>query len=243
MPILSLTDVGVRALEHPTKGQVTYWDASLKSFGLRISQGGSRSWVVLVGPERRRLTIGRYPLISLAEARKQARVLLAEAALRKFQPARTPFDEAKRDFLAECVRKNKPRTVKDYTWLLDRYLDFGRRVVGDIEPREITQILNRLNDTPSVKRHVFVVARAFFRWCVRQDLLERSPLERVTVPVREVSRDRVLDDRELRRLLPALTSAPTPFKSICLLLLPRPGTRRPGASASPSRPYERPHAV
>jgi integrase len=219
VPILSLTDVGIRALEHPTKGQVTYWDASLKSFGLRISQGGSRSWVVLLGPERRRVTIGRYPIVSLAEARKQAKVLLAEEALRKFQPARTPFEEAKTKFLAECRRKNKARTVKDYEWLLSRHLDFGRKMVGDIEPRDLLQMLSRLNNTPSVKRHVFVVARAFFRFCIRQHWIERSPVERVSVPVRHVSRDRVLDEGELRRLVTALRTSPTPFKTICLLLL------------------------
>lgn len=72
---------------------------------------------------------------------------------------------------------------------------------------------------PSVKHHAFVVARAFFRWCVRQNLLERSPVENVTVPVRQISRDRVLTENEICALLTAIRTDETPFKRICLLLL------------------------
>jgi integrase len=219
VPIVSLTDAGIRSLEHPERGQVTYWDRSLKSFGLRLSQGGTRSWIVMLGQDRRRVTIGRYPLIPLAEARKQAKVLLAEEALGKFRPSRKAFDDAKKEFLAECARKNKPRTVKDYQYLLDRHFRFERKAVADISPREIVRVLNALNDTPSVKRHAYVIAQAFFRWCVRQHLIEHSPVEHLVVPVRQLSRDRVLDERELLRLLRALRAEETPFKRICLLLL------------------------
>jgi hypothetical protein len=113
VPILNLTDTKVRALEQPKRDQETYWDKSLTSFGIRISQGGTRSWVVMLGSEhdRRRVTIGRYPLISLAEARKQAKVLLAEEALGKFRPTRKAFEDAKHEFLVECTRKNNAYPV------------------------------------------------------------------------------------------------------------------------------------
>lgn len=219
MPILSLTDAGIRSLEHPKRGQVTYWDKGLKSFGLRLSQGGSRSFIVMLGTDRRRVTIGRYPTVSLGEARKQAKVLLAEEALGRFRPARKAFDDAKTEFLVACSRKNKPRTVKDYTWHLDRHFPFGRKTVGEITPRDVLRLLNQLNDTPSVKRHAFVVARAFFRWCIREQLIEQSPVANLDVPVREASRDRVLSENELCALTGALRTNETPFKRIALLLL------------------------
>jgi hypothetical protein len=53
--------------------------------------------------------------------------------------------------------------------------------------------LNQLNDTPSVKRHAFVVARAFFGWCIREQLIEQSPVASLDAPVREASRDPRLD--------------------------------------------------
>jgi integrase len=173
----------------------------------------------MLGADRRRITIGRYPVIKLADARKQAKQILAEETLGKFRPERKPYEDAKAEFLAECARKNKPRTVKDYTWLLNRHFPFGKRSVGDITPRDIVRILNQLTDTPSVQRHAYVVARAFFRWCVRQQWLDRSPVENLDVPLRERSRDRVLDEAELRALLGALTASDNHFKRICLLLL------------------------
>ena len=219
MPILSLTDVGIRALKHPTQGQMTYWDKGLKSFGLRISQGGSRTFIVMLGADRRRVTIGRYPTVSLAKARQLAKELLAEEALGRFRPARTGFDDAKRTFLEDCARKNKPRTVKDYTWHLDRHFPFGRKAVGDITSRDLVRLLNQLNDTPSVKRHAYVVARAFFRWCIREQLIKESPAANLHVPIRQASRERVLSENELCALLGALRTRVTPFKRITLLLL------------------------
>jgi hypothetical protein len=44
---IALTDVSVRALQPPEKGQKTYWDSSLSGFGIRISQGGAKTWIVL----------------------------------------------------------------------------------------------------------------------------------------------------------------------------------------------------
>ena len=36
---MRLTDVSVRALPLPEKGQKTYWDDTLQNFGCRVSQG------------------------------------------------------------------------------------------------------------------------------------------------------------------------------------------------------------
>jgi len=173
----------------------------------------------MLGADRRRITIGRYPVVALADARKEAKHLLAEETLGRFRPSRSAFEDAKRDFLAECAKKNRPRTIKDYRRLLDTRFPFGRKSVTDIAPREIVRILNSLNETPSEKHHAYVVARAFFRWCVRQNLLERSPLEKVSVPARPIARERVLSRDEIRRLLLALRTEETTFKRICRLLL------------------------
>jgi hypothetical protein len=72
MPAVRLTDVSIRALKVPPSGQVTYWDRGL---GLRVSQGGSKTFVVLAGPGRRR-ALGRYPQLSLADARQKAKLFV-----------------------------------------------------------------------------------------------------------------------------------------------------------------------
>ena len=67
---MKLTDIAVRALPVPEKGQRDFWDDTIPSFGIRVSQGGSRTWVLMQGGSRK--SPGRYPLISLSEAREAA---------------------------------------------------------------------------------------------------------------------------------------------------------------------------
>ena len=47
MPITNLTARFVEALKPAAAGQVDYRDASLPGFGVRVSQGGRKSWVVV----------------------------------------------------------------------------------------------------------------------------------------------------------------------------------------------------
>ena len=69
MPRSQLTDIGIRNLKPPAAGQVTYWDMALRGFAIRISQGGTRTFIVVHGENRKRHTLGHYPLMSLAAAR------------------------------------------------------------------------------------------------------------------------------------------------------------------------------
>jgi hypothetical protein len=73
MPSLKLTDLSVRAL----KGSDTttyYWDASTPAFGIRVGKR-AKTWTVMRGRARERLTVGRYPDMSLTDARKEAKRL------------------------------------------------------------------------------------------------------------------------------------------------------------------------
>jgi hypothetical protein len=65
----------------PGDKQVTYWDRDLKSFGIRVSPGGTMTWTLLVGQERQRIKLGTYPVIKLKDARELARTRLAEIVL------------------------------------------------------------------------------------------------------------------------------------------------------------------
>ncbi len=74
---MALAQLDTRTLDDlkpPSRGQVDIWDADLPGFGIRLSQGGSKSWVVMVrrGGRRVRLTLGPYPDLSPDAARSQA---------------------------------------------------------------------------------------------------------------------------------------------------------------------------
>jgi hypothetical protein len=84
------------------------------NFGCRVSQGGTKSFVVQHGLDRRLVTIGRYPVISLADARAEAKRVLAEMTLGKHRPRTVRWDEALAQYLAACEEKNRESTVHSY---------------------------------------------------------------------------------------------------------------------------------
>ena len=73
MPHLKLTDRTVNAIQPPPSGRADYFDADRKlpGFGLRVAASGRKSWVLLYrhGLRPRRLTLGTYPTLGLADAR------------------------------------------------------------------------------------------------------------------------------------------------------------------------------
>lgn len=66
-----LTDVSVRALKAPTHGQTTIWDKG-SPLGIRVSAGGTKTYIVLVGSGKRK-AIGNASILSLKEARDEAK--------------------------------------------------------------------------------------------------------------------------------------------------------------------------
>ena len=214
-----ITDLAVRKIAPPEKGQRTIWDKSLPNFGLRISQGGTRSWVVQHGPTRQLTTIGRYPLISVAVARVEAKRILAERTLGKTRPVSITYDEALKQFLAACEQKNKPRTVEDYKRLLNLHFKFGKTQLSAITSQEIMRRIDRLKTTPSEQSHAFVALKIFLRWTVKHRMLERSPIELMTVPSRQGGRERTLAKEEIAAVYKAARLTPYPYGTIVQLLL------------------------
>ncbi|WLB21919.1 site-specific integrase [Bradyrhizobium japonicum] len=213
-----LTDASLRALPVPAKGQRTYFDEAVPNFGCRVSQGGTKSFVVQLGADRRLITIGRYPLISLAKAREEAKRLLAERTLGRFRPQSIPWDEALELFLARCTQKNKPRTVKDYRRLLKRHFPFGRRKVSEITPQDINHRIDRLRGTVSEQNHALVAIKIFFAWAQRRHYVQHSPCEGMQI-VKRQPRTRVLSSEELAAVYGAATQVGYPFGAIVQLCI------------------------
>ena len=105
------TDASVRAASAGI-----HWDDSLAGFGLRVGKK-TKTFIVLVSSGRRH-SIGHYPRTSLADARKEAKRILAEKELGKVRPTHVAWDDAKAEYLAVCAKKNKPSTLDDYTKIL-----------------------------------------------------------------------------------------------------------------------------
>lgn len=219
MPKARLTDIAIKTLKSPTSGQETYWDTNLTGFGVRVSQGGSKSFVVMHGANRRRTTIGKYPIVTLSDARTAAKRILAEQTLGKHTPRSVSFEMACTEYLAECTGRVGEGTLSEYTrQLKDHWLpSFRRSQLSDISPSDIHHRLNRLGNTPSEQSHSLVTLKVFLNWCVRRHYLDRSPAANIERRVKQISRDRVLSDEELKAVWDAADGYP--FGAIVRLLI------------------------
>ena len=70
--------------------QCDHWDVSMRGFGVRMSYGGKRVFVVRyrVSGRLRRMTLGSYPALSLIEARRKAMRCWAKWRWGKIRPRR-----------------------------------------------------------------------------------------------------------------------------------------------------------
>jgi integrase len=201
---MKLTDIVLRNLPAPEQGQKAYPDDSVPGFGVRVSTRGTKTFTLVHGRSRERTTIGRYPVISLAEARTEAKRLLAERTLGRHQPQRMKFEVALSQFFtAHLAQKCNPRTEKEVKRLLNKHLlpKLKEKKLREVSTQDVMKIVDGMLATPGECDHLFRAAKTFFRWTVRRRLIPHSPLEGLEAPVRMVSRDRVLSDDELTTLL------------------------------------------
>jgi integrase len=209
-------------------------DGLLPGFYLVIQPSGSRSWAVRYRHHGHpcKYTIGRYPAIDLASARK-----LASAALRAVAEGRDPTQEKKQARPAKaddieivaaqfierhCSRSNRPRTAAETARLLEQHVlpRLRGRSVREITRRDILDVLDRVvdNGAPISANRTLAAVRKLFNWCTSRDIIAVSPCAGVKPPTPERARDRVLSDDELVRVWRAAEKIGGPFGALVQLL-------------------------
>lgn len=215
----TLTELAIRTAKPPASGTTTLWDGSLPNFGVRIAPTGRKTFIVLLGQGRRK-ALGTHPILSLQEARSEAKRVFAQKVLGKLRPEHITFDRAAALFLEEAAARNRPRTVRDYKWHLSRHFlpKLARRPLDAISTPEIAHIVDGLRQTPGNALHALTTAKVFFSWARRRNYLTTSPAEPLAPPMRHRARQRVLTDDELKRVWDGAAQLGT-FGTIVQLLI------------------------
>src|SRR5215471_10714417 len=114
MPSIKMTARGIDALRPPESGQIDYWDADNPGFGMRVSGGGRKAWVVMYrhGNVKRRLTLVTYPALSLAEAREKAANVQHAVQFKGADPASEKKAERAAETFAELAEDYIERHAK-----------------------------------------------------------------------------------------------------------------------------------
>ena len=70
-----------------------------------------------------------------------------------------------------------------------------------IRRADVSELVRTLRkNSPIAANRVLAYVKKFFGWCVDQDLLEASPAASIKRPAKEIKRDRVLTDAEIRAI-------------------------------------------
>lgn len=215
MPTIALTDLSLRALKSDG-AQLDYWDSKTPAFGVRIGRV-RKSFIAKVN--NRRITLGTYPELSLADARRRALGLKSDK--RAGTTRRVKFTEALQNFYELHIPTLKPSTQRQIRRILDRHFlpAFKTKTLDKISHQDISSITDALaKRAPSEAWHAFKDARTFFKWCVPR-YVPHSPMEGLNSPTRYIPRKRVLSFDEIRVVWAGAGVVGYPFGTMLKLLL------------------------
>jgi integrase len=218
---MRLTDVTIRALQPPERGQREYTDDAIPGLAVRVSQGGSKTFTLTYGSPRKRVTLGRFGIIGLGQARDKARQLLAHRTLHGDRPPALTFEEALTLFLrVHCAEHNRPSTALETERLLRRHFlpMLGKRTLQEITTGDILRITDAMLGTPSEANHAFTALRTMLRWATTRRYIPHSPMEGLKLPARAQARSQTLSPSELRTAF-AVAQARGEYGQIIRLLI------------------------
>lgn len=212
MPRVRFTDRSISALPAPATGQTDYFDERAPGFGIRVTERGHKSWIVMYrhSGRLRRLTLGPYPRLGLADARELAKRALADAT-RGEDPATRKKQDRLADTFAQLAQlyldqhaKPKKRSWREDERLLNHdLLPRWRSVkVKDIDQGQVRRILDAIvqRGAAVTANRTLALVRKIFNFAVARGLAASNPCHGIERPTREMPRDRVLTPRELRQL-------------------------------------------
>ncbi|MEM9341409.1 MAG: integrase arm-type DNA-binding domain-containing protein [Pseudomonadota bacterium] len=206
-----LTTAGINRIETSEKRQEIA-DSLLPGLYLVVQPSGVKSWSVRYRANgvQRRMVLGRYPILGLSDARKKA-----SQVQRGVMEGEDPGGQRKelrqlreRDtvkaLLAVYERRHLSSLKSGRTVAreLDRHIGarWGDRDIASITRRDVLDLLDEIVDSGrgTTANRLRGYLQTFFGFLLERDVIGASPMVGVKRPAKEVSRDRVLSDDEVR---------------------------------------------
>jgi integrase len=222
---------GPKAREYP--------DGHVTGLYLAVHPSGKKSWYLRYRAAGRpsKLTLGPYPVLGLAQARERAIMALGQVVVggdpagekrlaRKCGPPWAVLDRVgpiAEGFILRHVPTLSPRWRREVTRMLraDVVPSWDGRRLADIGRADVIELLDRIADRGSgiAANRTLAVLKKLGSWSVERGLIATSPFTAIRAPSVEQSRDRVLDDDELRAVWLAAEGLGGPFGPIVQLLI------------------------
>lgn len=212
----NLTDNIIRNVK-PKDVRFDLFDAKVRGLGLRISPKGTKSWFAMkrVRGQMTRRTIGRYPQMSLADARILGAKNLAAMAAGEQSTQEKPetVSIVVCDWLERDQSSNRTVRQARNTMTHDVLPVLGGYKLTEIKKTDINYLIDKIVDRGKgvQANRTLAYLRRFFNWCVERDLLSVNPTQGIPKPTVEHTRERVLSPTELFSVVKSSLEMPYPF--------------------------------
>jgi integrase len=197
---MNFTKRAIEQIQPPVTGRDTYRDEKVRGLELRVTAAGAKTFAVQrrVNGTPKRYTIGRFPEITVEQARKRAAEMLGEiaagvdpSAARQAERYRTATVESTLvDYLAS--RQLKPSTKRAYDEDLRHYLkDWLPRRLASISRQDVVDKHAGISEASEARANgAMRVLRALYNFARARYLDERGLPLYPTNPVQALSDER-----------------------------------------------------
>jgi integrase len=229
----TLSDKGIAALK-PRPKRYAYADPELRGHYVRVTPAGVKSFAAIAStPDGRQVwtTIGAADVITVGQAREQARVILqrVRAGLPAVEPKAETFGEVVANWRKRHVERNGLRSRDEIVRLLERHIlpAWGEREFTTIRKSDIAALLDRIEDDRGARTadYCLSIIHSVMHWLAARHDDYNPPVVRTMrrQSTKAQARERILSDDELRAIWTAAKASGTfgAILQLCLLTAQR----------------------
>ena len=229
-----LTTKFIEGLKPNPARRLDFRDELMPGLVLRVSTSGTKTFCLhkRINGRMSRLTVGRFGVVSLAEARERVRQILYEIETGRFEERTGVEVEAKPtliDVIPDYIEKHAKVHNRDWKRkeaLLAKFPTLHRRRIDEIKRADVVKACDTIHKSAPVSANrALAHLKHLMTWCVERGMIDASPIAGMKPLSKEQSRERVLSDAELGALWAASDAEGYPFGE-CMKLLILSGQRR-----------------
>lgn len=218
----------------PAKGKrYEMRDAVLPGLHIRVSATGGKVWYLAtrVDGRMRRIKLGAYPVISLADARQRAQGILRDIALGTYAKSApgSPETPTLGDIIPQFIDRHAKRHTKDWKGtqsVLLRMKKLHGKPIDQIKRADVVRALEAMiadieetGGKGTRANRGLAAIKKLYSWCIDQGYVEISPVAALRPLIKEVARDRWLTDDEIKSFWRGCETEGYPFEQFGKLLL------------------------
>ncbi|MFT6659563.1 tyrosine-type recombinase/integrase [Maritalea sp.] len=205
-------------------------DELLTGFMVRVSSVGKKVFYLntRIDGRSRRIKLGDYPMMSLAEARQTAQSILRDISLGTFENSATGSTGRSVPVLKDVIdqfieRYAKPRNKgwKETQSILTKFAPLYSRPIDQIHRRDVHEVLDRIvaNGTATRANRALAAIKKLMNWAIDRGYIDVSPIASMKPPTKEVPRERVLAHEEICACWHGAIKEGYPFTQFTQLLI------------------------